>query len=118
MIPTLRTLTRKSKLGFGTYGDLTVQRILDMYMPLALVTPYYTITNINYTEDILLELKITEEYRIEKPSSNRDEYYRFREENGYPLKTRGAGRLGADKLRLSQRNWLKKEELQRKQHGH
>jgi len=91
MIPTLRTLTRKSKLGFGKYKDLTVQKILDMKMPLVLISPYFKLTSINYTEDILLELRITENYQINKPSSNKKEYYRFLNENGYHLRPRGRG---------------------------
>lgn len=113
MIPTLRTLTRKSKLGFGKYKDLTVQKIIDMRMPLVLISPYYKLTSINYIEDILIELKITEDYRIEKPSANKDEYYRFLNENGYQLKQRGQG---ADKLK-KQTKAFSKTQLQGMNHG-
>lgn len=97
MIPTLRTLTRKSKLGFGKDKELTVQRMLDLRKNLSLISAYYKLTSINFTEDILTELKITEEYRIEKPSSNIDEYYRFLNENGFKKKVRT--REGADKMK-------------------
>lgn len=113
MIPTLRTLTRKSKLGFGKYKDLTVQKILDMNMPLVLISPYYNLTSINYTDDILNELKITNEYRIKKPSSNKKQYYRFLNENGFKKKTRGDG---ADKLK-KQTKQLSKSQLQSLNHG-
>jgi len=95
MIPTLRTLTRKSKLGFGKYKDLTVQKILDMKMPIVLISPYYKLTSINYIEDVLIELKITEEYRINKPSSDKEAYYRFLSCNGFEKRERNTG---ADKL--------------------
>ena len=108
MIPTLRTLTRKSKLGFGKYKDLTVQKILDMKMPLVLISPYYKLTSINYMDDILIELKITKEYRIEKPSANKDEYYRFLSENGFKLRDRGQG---VDKLKKQTKS-LSKAQLQ------
>ena len=95
MIPLLRTLTRKSKIGFGKYKDETVQQILDMNMPLVLITPYYKLTSINYIEDVLIELGITEEYRIKKPSSSVDDYYRFLDGNGFKKRERN---VGADKL--------------------
>ena len=96
MIPLLRTLTRKSKLGFGKYKNETVQKLLDMNMPLVLIAPYYKLTSINYTEEVLIELGITEEHRINKPSSNKDKYYKFLKSNGYEKKVRNQG---ADKLR-------------------
>ena len=109
MIPTLRTLTRKSKLGFGKWKDYTVQELLDLRKPLVLISPYYKLTSINYIEDILIELNITQEYRIEKPSSNKDEYYRFLNENGYQLKQKGV--YGADVMKKS-RKQLTKAHLQ------
>lgn len=113
MIPTLRTLTRKSKLGFGKYKDLTVQNILDLKMPLVLISPYYKLTSINFIDDILDELKITQEYRIKKPSSNKDVYYKFLNENGFKLRDRGQG---ADKLK-KQTKVLSKSQLQSINHG-
>ena len=86
MIPTLRTLTRKSKLGFGKWKDYTVQELLDLKKHVVLISPYYKLTSINYIEDVLIELKITEAYRINKPSSDKDEYIRFLKDNGYDLR--------------------------------
>ena len=59
MIPTLRILTRKTKLRFGRWHDYTVQDLLDLRKQKELISPYYKLTPINYTEDILIELKIT-----------------------------------------------------------
>ena len=67
MIPLLRTMTRKSRLGFGKYKDLTIQHILDMKLNSVLVSAYFKLTSINYTEDILQEIGISKEYRIKKP---------------------------------------------------
>ena len=114
MIPTLRTLTRKSKLGFGKWKDYTVQELLDLRKPLVLISPYYGLTSINYIEDVLIELKITEDYRIEKPSSNKDEYYRFLNDKGFKLKTRGTG---ADHLKKETKAFTKSQ-LQGLNHGH
>jgi len=68
MIPTLRILTAKSKLGFGKWKDYTVQELIDLRREIVLVSAYYKLTSINYVEEVLIKLKITEEYRIEKPS--------------------------------------------------
>jgi len=114
MIPRLRTLTRKSKLGFGKYKDLTVQKILDMNMPLVLISPYFKLTSINFVEDILIELKITNEYRIDKPSKNLDAYYKFLEENGFEKRKRGKG---ADKLKKFTKP-LTKNQLKAINQGH
>jgi hypothetical protein len=89
MIATLRILTRKSKLGFGKWKDYTVQELLNLKKYMVLISPYYKLTSINYIEDILVELKITEQYRIKKPSSNKEEYYRFLKETGYKLQETG-----------------------------
>ena len=82
MIPLQRILTRKSKLGFGKHKDYTVQELLDLRKAYVLISPYYKLTSINYIEDVLLELGITEEYRIPKPSSDKDMYFKFRKDKG------------------------------------
>lgn len=89
-------MTRNSKMAFGKYKEKTVQEMLDLRRNLDLISAYYKLTSINYQDDILNELKITEEYRIEKPSKNLDMYYKFLNENGYKLRARGQG---ADKLK-------------------
>ena len=114
MIPILRTLTRKSKLGFGKWKNYTVQELLDLRKPLVLIAPYYKITSINYIEDILIELKIIEDYRIEKPSANKEMYYKFLNENGYKLKQRGV--YGADIMKKASKQ-LTKVQLQANNHG-
>lgn len=114
MIPTLRTMTRKSKIGFGKYKEKTVQELLDLRRNLVLISAYYKLTSINYKEDILNELKITEQYRIEKPSANKEIYYKFLNENGYKLKLRGQG---ADKLKKQTKNFSKRQ-LQGMNHGY
>ena len=114
MIPTLRTLTRKSKLGFGKWKDYTVQELLDLKKHKVLISPYFKITSINYIEEVLNELKITEKYRIKKPSSNKEMYYPFLNENGYNIIETG---MGADKLK-KQTKAFSKSYLQSKNQGH
>jgi len=113
MIPTLRTMTRKSKMDFGKYKEKTVQEMLDLIRTLDLISAYYKLTSINYQEDILTELKITKQYRIEKPSANKEMYYKFLNENGYKLRSRGQG---ADQLK-KQTKALSKSQLQGMNHG-
>tara|TARA_R110000851_G_scaffold45193_3_gene110888 strand:+ start:428 stop:775 length:348 start_codon:yes stop_codon:yes gene_type:complete len=114
MIATLRILTRKSKLGFGKWKDYTVQELLNLKKYMVLISPYYKLTSINYIEDILVELKITEQYRIKKPSSNKEEYYRFLKENGYKLQETGI--YGANVMK-AKRKILTKAQLRAKNQG-
>ena len=77
MIPLKRTLTYKSKLGFGKWKDYTVQELLNLRKKNILISPYFKLSSINYIEEILIELGITEEYRIDKPSINNEMYLKF-----------------------------------------
>lgn len=77
-----RVLTRKSKFGIGKYKNYTVQQIIDMRLKLKLESAYFKLTSIDFTPDILDELKITEEFRLEKPAANRDLYYEWLKHNG------------------------------------
>lgn len=113
MIPLLRTLTRKSKLNFGKWKDYTVQEMLDLDKKLYLISPYYKLTSINYTDEILNELGITEEYRILKPSKDLEVYYKFLNENGYKKRTRG---IGADKMKAKTQPF-KRSVLQARNHN-
>lgn len=65
----LRKLSRKSQLKFGSMADMTVQMAIDLGLNgrTKLVWYYYNSSNITYMDDILEELRITEELRIEKP---------------------------------------------------
>jgi hypothetical protein len=69
-----RVLTRKSILGYGyaEYRDLSVQMILDLDKAHILITSYFGLEKIDFTEDILDELGITSEWRIVKPSKDYD----------------------------------------------
>ena len=70
----LRKLTRKSRLGFG-YRDIkhiTIQDILIMNKHKELIKIYFGVGKINFTDDILEELGISEDMRIEKPGKIED----------------------------------------------
>lgn len=70
MVTLLRTLTRKSLLKYGKYSDYRVGDVLSLGNIRYLRWFYYTFDKINFTDEILDELKITEEWRIEKPGSD------------------------------------------------
>lgn len=65
----LRTLTEKSILGFGydDVRDLSVRQLIDSGKTGVLITAYYGLSKINFTDEILKEIGITEELRIKKP---------------------------------------------------
>jgi hypothetical protein len=67
----LRTLTEKSKLGFGKYADLPIWKIIDMGEKRYLRFTYYTLSNINYTEDVLRKIDVVEQDEIFKPGKNK-----------------------------------------------
>ena len=65
----LRKLTRKSRLGFG-YRDIkhiTIQDILIMNKHKELIKIYFGLSKINFIDEILDELGISEDMRISKP---------------------------------------------------
>lgn len=125
-VPTLRVLTRKSRLGFGKHADKTVADILicnPTYIPWA----YYSLPAISFSDDILDEAGIT---RITKPGTDEDAYRRYQqdrsarysqdERNHYfwkkqRIKKKVAGARLARSIRLES---YSKAELQSINHGH
>lgn len=77
----LRTLSRKSIIGFGRFTDLTVQNLLDTRKERELLRIYYFFRNIDFLPDIKEELCITPERSINKkiPDSERfqSEYFQY-----------------------------------------
>ena len=79
MIPLKRVLTYKSKLGFGKWKDYTVQELIYLNKKDVLT----------YIEEILIELGITNEFRIEKPSINKDMHFKFiSETTGFKVRSK------------------------------
>jgi hypothetical protein len=58
-----------------------------------LISAYFKLTSIDFIPNVLDELEITKEFRIEKPSSDLDMYYKFLKQSRYqaPSKTRSSG---------------------------
>ena len=116
----LRTLTRKSKIGFGRLSYFTVQEMIDHKKHNKLIYAYYRLSKINFIEDILTELEITEEFRISKPGTDSSMMHKYNKHtnNKYiPSKKRNTRGEGADKLiRLG--GIASKGTLARKNQGH
>ena len=97
MIPTLRIMTRKSKLKFGKWAEMTVQQMLDLNKGYKLVAYYYCYSSVNYIENVLTELRITNEFRIPKPSKDIVMYRKFQKTGRVFIPVERGG--GSDKLR-------------------
>lgn len=67
---TLRKLSRKSVLWFGKHKDRTVQQVIDLKNFRALRWYYFNLSGVSFLDDVLDEIGITEEYRIEKPGKD------------------------------------------------
>lgn len=63
---TLRILTKKSKLGFGTYANETIGRLIEAQRYRYLRHIYYNYEAIDFTDDIKEEIHIT--HPIKKPA--------------------------------------------------
>lgn len=67
----LRTLTRKSIIGFGLYPDLSVMELM-ILNKMELAKMYYGLGKITFTDDILEDVGITDKFKIDKPSKGRE----------------------------------------------
>lgn len=67
-----RILTTKSIFGIGHLKDATVQRMIDLGRCHDIAWIYYSLSHISFREDVLDIIKITHEWRIHKPGTDRD----------------------------------------------
>ena len=113
----MRTLTEKSLFKIGKHRDLTVDFMLKegRNKRAELVSAYYKLTTINYIDSILDELKITEEWRIEKPGKDKQKGLKFLKKF-YP-KDKSEKNSVLEKMRYSGSNKSTKSQLQSKNHG-
>lgn len=72
-----RKLTLKSFLDYGGYKDRTVQNMIDHKNHLDLISAYYKLSHITFFDDVLEILKITPEWRINKPGTDKEKYLQF-----------------------------------------
>ena len=66
----LRVMARKSVFTSGKYENFSVQQVINLKGYHYLIWCYFNQSNISFLPDILDELHITEELRIEKPGTN------------------------------------------------
>lgn len=81
----LRSLTRKSKLGFGKHANLSIQDMINVSMHAYLRWVYFFASNITFTDDILSEIGITNKYRISKPGIDKKKFNQIFDEYGEKL---------------------------------
>lgn len=68
MVVLLRTLTLKSKIGFGIFKNCTVEEIIKSGRHKELINIYFRLANVTFVEEILCKLHISE--RVQKPGKN------------------------------------------------
>ena len=73
-ITLLRKLSLKSKLNFGQYPDLSIQELINLERKSYLRWVYFNCDKITFFDEILDEIKIPLEFRIEKPSKSPEKY--------------------------------------------
>lgn len=98
----LRTMARKSKFDGGRHEGLSVQDLLNTERYIQLAFTYYNYTRISYQDDILEELNITKELRIEKPGKDME---MFKEWKKLFYKKRNEGKTDIEKMAQYQRDW-------------
>lgn len=72
----LRTLAEKSTLKFGKFHDLTVRQVIQLHGIKGikyLRWVYYSASNISFNDDLLKEIGIHEEIKIEKPGKVKED---------------------------------------------
>ena len=73
----LRTLTMKSKIGFGLYPDLCVQELIQLKKYKELISMYYQLEKINFDEEVKEYLGIVFERVISKPGKDYEMYKKY-----------------------------------------
>jgi hypothetical protein len=74
MIPNKRTLTLKSKFGFGEHFDKTIEHLINLNKKYYIAWVYYNNDIIDYNQEIKDLIGLTKEHEISKPGRN-PEYY-------------------------------------------
>jgi ABC-type xylose transport system substrate-binding protein len=120
-----RILTLKSKLGFGKYENITIDDIIKLQKDDYLRWVYYNYEFIDFMPEILDSIKISNEFRLVKPSKNPEMLVEI---NSTINKTRKFVYLDNDDAKEKRRKikntfksknkFLSKEFLLRKNHGH
>src|SRR5210317_1429489 len=65
-----RTMTFKSRIGFGDYSDYTVQQMIDIGKRWSLVCMYFNLEKIDFTQEVKDVLCIKKHMEIPKPGKS------------------------------------------------
>lgn len=101
-----RVLTKKSFVGFGFFKDRTIDSMIKSGKTLDVIAMYFNLSHISFHEDLLAEFKITPDWRINKPGTDRDKLSQFLEAV-YPEEYRIRYDAFVGKVRQGQRNALR-----------
>ena len=125
----LRKLTYKSKIGFGRYATLTVEYLMSHDKKTYLKWVYCNVAGIDFTDDVLEELHIHPDDRINKPGRNPELFDVLIMRVNYAIKQQSPKKYFAFKEQLKKgrrrnlaekamMNHVSKAILQSKNHGH
>lgn len=121
-----RTLTLKSKIGFGKYKEYTVNHLIGMNKNIDLLSMYYKLGKIDFNQEIKDLIGISTQFEIEKPSKDLDMYYAILNHLGYEkkiikrrrsIKSRKERGFNSGLGMLPKTNSYSKVNLQSKNHG-
>lgn len=73
-----RRLTLKSGINFGNHADYTVEELIKRGKHIALIDFYFNLSHITFFDDVLDILKITPEWRIQKPGIDKEKGHEFK----------------------------------------
>lgn len=123
----LRTLTRKSILGWGKYKELNVDTVLHAARG-HLIWLYYHVQWINFDDDVLRALGITGKWRIEKPGTSPETHEKLRNNKirykygdsvgNYIIGNNNKKRRYNELLKAEKDSIESKARLQARNHGH
>ncbi len=74
MIPNKRTLTLKSKFGFGEHFDKTIEHLINLNKKYYIAWVYYNNDIIDYNQEIKDMIGLSKEHEIPKPGRNPSHY--------------------------------------------
>lgn len=124
----LRIMTEKSIIGFGKFTDLSVQNLIDMKKTREIRWIYFNCSMLSFKDNILDWAGIINEYRIEKPGTNKELYYQLNDEkkkrmSGFEIMKKGLHTNKVLKSRMKDnkrvdRFRFSKSSLQAINHGH
>ena len=72
----LRKLTKKATLKFGRFKDTRIETLIGMRKEEYVISIYFKVSKITFTDDVLKELGFRENHRIEKPGKS---LFKFKE---------------------------------------